>query len=120
MCFFGIIPALRSLIIIDLYAHVSSSSLRLLIGSTSIALLSVSTITMIYLLPCYERVGNYPVWSEKTLFLNSYTLMYTSRALCPFSVAVLGALRGVRLGLVDLTFFLGWFRCPFGVLLVSG
>ena len=106
MCFLGIIPACRSLNIIALYDRVSSSSLRLFIGLTSIALLSISTITMMYLFPSRERVGNRPVWSEKTVFLTSNTLVYTSRALCPCSVAVLGTLRGVCLGLVDLTFFI--------------
>ena len=119
MCFLGIIPDRRSLNIIVMYARMSSSSLKLLMGSTSIALLSISTITMMYLLPCCEHVGNCPVWLEKTVFLTSYTLMYMSRALCPWSVAVLGTSWGVRLGLVELTFFLDWFRWTFGVSLVS-
>ena len=62
-----------------------------------------------------ERVGNCPVWLENTVFLASYMLVYTSHALCPCSATVLDTLRGLRLGLVDLTFFLDWFRCPFGV-----
>ena len=89
-------------------------------GSTIIALLLISTIAMMYLLPRFERVGNCPFWSDKTVFLTLYTLVYMSRALCPCSVIVLGTSRGVRLGLVDLTFFLDWFRFHFGFSLVSG
>ena len=120
MCFFGIIPGRRSLNIISLYARVSSSSLHFLMHFTSIALLSISTITMIYLLPCCEHVGNCLIWSEKTMFLTSYMLVYTSHAFCPCSVTVLDTSRGVRSGLVDLTSFLDLFRCPFGLSLVSG
>ena len=120
MCFLGIIPTCCSLKIIVVYDHLSSSSLRFLMGSTSITLLSISAITMMYLFPRFERIGNCPVWSEKTLFLNFFTLVYTSRALCPCSVVILDTSRGVRLGLVELTFFLDCFRCPFGVSLVSG
>ena len=54
ICFLGIIPDCRSLNIIALYARVSSSYLRLFMGSTSIALLYISTIPMMYLLSsCY-------------------------------------------------------------------
>ena len=98
----------------------SYTSLRLLMVFISIALLSISTITMMYLFPRCERVGNFHVWTEKTLFLASYTLVYMSCNLRPRSVAALGTSRGVRLGLAELTFFLDWFRCPFGVSLVSG
>ena len=73
-----------------------------------------------YLFPRSKLVGNCPISSEKTFFLTSYTLVYTSRTLCPCSVTVLGTLRGVRLGFLDLKIFLDWFRCPFGVLLGSG
>ena len=120
MCFLGSIPAVHSLIIIARYARMSSSSLRLLMGSTSIALLLISTITMMNLFPCCECVGVCPVWYEKTVFLISYTLVYTPRTLCPCSVDVLRTSRGVRLGLVDIIFFLDWFRCTFGFLFVSG
>ena len=106
ICFLGIIPACSSLNIIALYARVSSSYLWSFMGSTSIALLSISTITMMYLLPRCEHVGNCTVWSENTLFLTSYTLMYMSRAFFPWSVAVFGTSRGICLGLVDLIFFL--------------
>ena len=109
ICFLGIIPARRSLNIIVMYARVSSSSLRFLMGSTSIRFLSSSTITMMYLLLSCEYVGNCLVWSDKTVFLPLYTLVYMSRALCTWSVAVLGTSRGVYLGLVDQTFFLDWF-----------
>ena len=48
-----------------LYACIISGSLRLDIGLTSMPLLSMSTMIMMYLLPDRERVGNCPVWSEK-------------------------------------------------------
>ena len=106
MCFLGIIPACHSLNIIVLYARRSSLSFRLLMVLTSIVLLSISTITMIYLLPNCDRVGNCPIWSEKIVLPTSYSLVYMSRSLCPWSVAVLGTLKGARLGLVDLKFLL--------------
>ena len=46
ICFFGTILARCSRCIIDLYARVSCGSLRLLSGSTKIALLSILSITM--------------------------------------------------------------------------
>ena len=46
-------------------------------GSTNIMLLSISTITMMYLFPCCDLVGNPPVWSKKIMFLTSYTLWCT-------------------------------------------
>ena len=120
MCFLGIIPDLFSLTVIVRYAHMSSASLQILMGSTSIVLPSISTITMMYLFNRCECVGNCPIWLEKTVFLTLYMLVYMSCTLLPHSVYVLGTSRRVRLGLVDLTFFLDWFICPFGVLLVSG
>ena len=62
--------------------------------------------TMMYLFPRCDRVGNFHVWTEKTLFLASYTLVYMSCNLRPRSVGMFGTSRGVSLGLVDLTFFL--------------
>ena len=41
----------------------------LVIGSTRIALLSISTITMMYLLPRCDLVGNCPVWSVNMVSL---------------------------------------------------
>ena len=120
MCFLVIISALCGISIILRYARVSSASLQLFMGSTSIALLSILTITMMYLFHRCDHVGNYPVWSEKTVFLTSYMLMYTSCTLHLYSVPVLVTSRGVSLVLVDLKFFLDWFRCPFGVSVVSG
>ena len=118
--FLGIIPARLSISIIVWYARVSSASLRFLMGLISIALLSISTITMMYLFPCCERVGNCPVWLEKTVFLTLYTLVYTPCNLRPRSVALLGTSRGVHLDLADLKSFLDWFRCPFEISMVSG
>ena len=120
MCFLGIISARRNLNIIVWYALVSSVSLRLLMGLTSIELLLISTMTMMYLFPLCKRVGNCPIWWDKTVFLTSYMLVYTSCTLRPRSVDVLGTSRGESFGLVYLTFFLDWFICPFGVSLVSG
>ena len=54
------------------------------------------------------------------MFLTLYTLVYTSCNLRPSSVANLITSRGVHLSLVELTFLLDWFRCPFGVSVVLG
>jgi hypothetical protein len=40
----------------------------LVMGLTEIALLSISTMTMMYLLPRWDHVRNLPVWSENTCF----------------------------------------------------
>jgi len=58
MCFLGIMPARFSRCINVWYVRVSSWSLQLLSGSIRMTLLSIPTITMMYLLPCWERVGN--------------------------------------------------------------
>ncbi len=76
-------------------------------------LLSISTMTMMYLLPRWDRVGNLPVWSENTVSHMSYTCVNTSRTFLPVSCDVLGSSRGdcagcshvVGLALVDRTFF---------------
>ena len=52
MCFFGTIPACCKRVINTRYALASSWSFLLLMGSTKIALLSIFTMTIMYVLPC--------------------------------------------------------------------
>ena len=96
----GALPARRNRVISASYARIISASFRLVIGSTRIALLSISTITMMYLLPRCDLVGNCPVWSLNMVSLVLYTDMYTSRIFFPRNVVVLD----ISSGLVDLTF----------------
>ena len=56
-CFLGSMPARLRRRMRALYALIISASLRLFIGSTRMALLSISTITMMYLFPRCDRVG---------------------------------------------------------------
>ena len=58
MCFWVTIPACFSRSIMARYALVSSASMRFLMGSNRMALLSISTTTMMYLLPRLDLVGN--------------------------------------------------------------
>ena len=58
MCFWGTMPACFSQSIIVQYALVSSASVQFLMGSTRMELLSISTMTMMYLLPHLNLVGN--------------------------------------------------------------
>ena len=46
------------------YALCISVSVLFFIGATSVVLLFISTITMMYLYPCWEWKGKRPVWSE--------------------------------------------------------
>ncbi len=57
-------PALFSCSNNTFYARIISAFLLLFIGSTKMALLLISTRTIIFLLPLCEHVGNRPVWSE--------------------------------------------------------
>ena len=52
MCSLGTMPACFSHSRSALYERINSASLRLFIGSTRMALLPISTIAMMYLLPC--------------------------------------------------------------------
>jgi hypothetical protein len=73
-------------------------------------------------LPCWDRVGNQPVWLENTVSRMSCTRVYTSHTFLPVSCDVLGSSRGdcagcshvVGLAFVDCTFFnvcgFLWFR----------
>jgi len=113
MCFFGTILA-RCKHVINTRCVLASSWLFLLVmGLTKIALLSISTMTMMYLLPHWDCMGNHPVWSENTVLHTSYTCVNTSHTFLPVSCNVFGSSRGdcdgcshvVGLGLVDQTFF---------------
>ena len=68
MCFLGIIPNSRNRNIIARYSFVRSTSLRFCRGLTRIALLSISTMTKMYLFPRCERVGSCPVLSVSYFF----------------------------------------------------
>ena len=113
MCFFGTMPARCNRVINTLYAWASLWSLLLVMGLTKITLLSISTMTMMFLLPCWDCVGNRPVWSKHTGSHSSYTRVNTSHTFLPVSCDVVGSSRGdcdvcshvVGLGLVDCTFF---------------
>ena len=82
------------------------------------ALLSISTNTIMYLLPLCERVGIAPVWSEYIVSLASHTFMYTSLSFFPINCVLLCSFIG--LAFVDRLFFLDCAICPFGVSFVSG
>ena len=56
--FWGMMLACFSRNIVERYDLVISASVRFLMVSTRIALLSISTMTMIYLLTCLDLVGN--------------------------------------------------------------
>ena len=56
--FWGMMLACFSRSIVERYDLVISASVRFLMVSTRIALLSISTMTMIYLLTCLDLVGN--------------------------------------------------------------
>jgi hypothetical protein len=76
-------------------------------GSTKIALQSISTMTIMYLLPCWDHVGKRPVWLENTVLCMSYTCVNTSHTFLPVSCDVLVSLRGDCVGcshVVDLAF----------------
>ncbi len=74
-CFFGTMPAHFSHWRSASYARIISASLQLFMGSTRMALLSISTITMIYLLPRCNCVGNWPVWLENMVLRTLYVLV---------------------------------------------
>ncbi len=84
-----------------------------------VALLSIFTITMMYLLSQRDWIGNWLVWSENMVLHYMYVWVYTSCTFLPWRWEVLHVSSGVALTLVDRTFFLVWFRCPFAVLIVS-
>ena len=48
-------------------------------------MLSILTITMMYLMPRSERVGNWHVWLENMVSRTLYVLVYTSRTFLPWS-----------------------------------
>jgi hypothetical protein len=89
-------------------------------GSTRMVLLSISTITMMYLLPQRDQMGNWPVWLENMVLRTMYVWVYMSRTFLPWRREVLHVFNGAALTLVDRMFFLVWFRCPFAVSIVLG
>jgi hypothetical protein len=74
-CFFGTMLALFSHWRSASYACIISTSLQLVIGLMRMALLLISTITMIYLLPHCYPVGNWPVWLENMVLRILYVLV---------------------------------------------
>ena len=57
-------------------------------GLTKMPLLLMSTMTIMYLLPVSDLVGNCPVWSEKIVYRTLYTVVNMSRCFVPLSVLV--------------------------------
>ncbi len=74
-CFFGTMPTRFSHWRSVSYACIISTYLQLFMGSLRMALLSISTITMIYLLPCCNCIGNWPVWLENMVLHTLYVLV---------------------------------------------
>jgi hypothetical protein len=113
MCFFGTLLACCNHIINTLYAWTSLWPFLLVMGLTKITLLSISTKTMMYLLPRWDCMGNLPVWSKNTVSHTSCTHANTSHTSLPVSCDMFCFSRGdcdgcshvVSLGLVDCTFF---------------
>jgi hypothetical protein len=62
-----------------LCARIILASLRFFMGSTRMALLSISIVTMMYLLPLQDLVGNWPVWLENMALRTMYIWVYTLR-----------------------------------------
>ena len=74
-CFLGTMPACFSHSRSALYTRVISSSLQLFMGSTRMVLLSISTMTMMCLLPHCKCVGNQPVSLENMVLCTLYVLV---------------------------------------------
>ncbi len=64
-----------------LYVHIILVSLWFIMGSMRMALLLISIITMMYLLPQRDQVRNWPVWLENMVSCTMYVWVYT---LCTF------------------------------------
>ncbi len=120
MCFLETMPACFNQSRSALYARIILASLPFFMGSKRMALLAISTITMMYLLPQRDWMGNWPVWLENMVLRTMYVWVFTLRTFLPWRWEVSYVSIGVALTLVDRTFFLVWFRCPFAVLIVSG
>ena len=113
MCFVGTIPACCKRVINTQYALASLWSFLLAMGLTKIALMSILTMTNMYLLLHCDCMGNRPVWSENTVLRMTYTCMNSSHTFLPVSCDVLGSSSGdcdswshlVGLDVVDCTFF---------------
>ncbi len=119
-CFLGTMPARFSWSRSSLYARIILVSLQLFMGMTRMALLSISTITMMYLLPWKDPMENWPVWSENMVLRTMYVWVYMLRTYLPRRWKVSHVSNSATFALVGCTFFLVWFRCPFEVLVVSG
>jgi hypothetical protein len=102
-----------------LYACIILASLRFFMGLTRMALLSISTITMMYLFPQRDWMGNWLVWLENMVLRTMYVWVYTLCTFLPWKLEVLHVSNGALFVLVDHIFFV-WFRCPFAVLIVLG
>ena len=89
-------------------------------GVTRTALMPISTITMMYLYPCFEWKGKHPVRLEYVVFFASYTLMYTSPSFFHWRLLASIVGSGMVFGFVDLTFFRAWLIWPLGFSVVSG
>lgn len=100
-------------------ARIILPSFQLVMGSSSIAQLSISTITMTYLLPCSEQVGNCPVWS-KMVSQTLQTVVQMSCTFLPCKGVTLACLIGAVLCLVEHTFLHVWLRWPYMLLSVLG
>ena len=101
---------------ISRYARYILASVRFFMGVTRTALLSILTMTMMYLYPCCEWKGKRPFWSEYFLFLDSYALMEMSRSFFLWRFLALMVGSGMGLGFAEQTFWSDWFR----VSVVSG
>ncbi len=110
--FLGTMPARFSWSMSALYARIILASLQFFMGSTRMVLLSISTITMMYLLPQRDWVGNLPVWLKNIVLHTMYVWVYKSRIFLPWRWKVSHVSNGTAFALVDQTFFLVWFRAP--------
>ena len=118
MCFLGCTFACWSLLTSTSYALIIFLFLCDFIGLTKIMLLSMSTITIIYLLPCNEVCGNLPVQSENIVSLMSY--VYVNISLTHFPLSIAAALHDSKGFLMECMFLHAWFMCPLAVLTDSG
>ena len=119
-CFFETMPTCYSRWRSASYARIISASLQLFMGLTRMALLLISTITMMYLLPCYTHIGNWLVWLENMVSCTLYILVYTSPTFFPWIWEVLHVLIGRGFSLVERMFFLVWFKYPLAVSVALG
>ncbi len=118
--FLGTMPARLSHSRSVLYARIILASLQFFMGLTRMVLLSICTMTMMYLLLQRDQMGNWPVRSENMVLHTIYVWVYRSRTFFPWRWKVSHVSNGDTLTLVYHSFFLVWFRSPFAVLIVLG